>query len=155
MPWRDDSRQSRWPTPLRRLQDLRTAATSLVTVLIGMFSGIDVLERVPKECQPWNVPGTGIARGRIGANVIQVNWTPFFEYEFIFAYYHGKTFVFADEGTRRPWESFNSSCLDDPGPVFAAAGTRRQRTFGNPSRLDDVETFFAGAWTRRARKGRD
>ena len=33
-------------------------------------------ERVPRECQPWNVPGTGIARGKTGANVIQVNWTP-------------------------------------------------------------------------------
>ena len=33
-------------------------------------------DRIPKGCKPWNVPGTGIVRGRIGANVIQVNWTP-------------------------------------------------------------------------------
>ena len=52
--------------------------------------------------------------------------TAFFEYEFIFAYYHDKIFVFAD------------------------AGTRRQRTLGDSSRLDDAETFFAGAGTCRA-----
>ena len=81
--------------------------------------------------------------------------TAFFEYEFIFPYYLDKIFVFADEGTRKPWESFNSSSLDDPGTVFAAAGTRRPWTFIDSSCLDDAETFFAGAGTCRARRGRD
>ena len=76
--------------------------------------------------------------------------TAFFEYEFIFAYYHDKIFVFADAGTRRQRTCINSSSLDDPETVVAAAGTRRQRTLGDSSRLDDAETFFAGAGTCRA-----
>ena len=32
--------------------------------------------RTPRHLQPWNIPGTGSARNKTGANTIEVSWTP-------------------------------------------------------------------------------